>query len=192
MIKQTQHLCYIALGSNQNQPIKQVLQALQALNELSGCRLSKYSSLYSSPFLGNKHLPDVINAVSQLSTQLSPHALLKTLQSIERKQGRLATNQRWQSRTLDLDLLLYDNQVIEDKLLTIPHPEMHKRAFVLTPLSEINPQLILPNGEALQTLIERCPPTPLRCIKRFEDIELVSPEKGLFHDRLFKDDAQIN
>lgn len=155
------HLCYIALGSNLNNPVKQIQRALKELSQLHACHLRNYSSLYESPFLGNSALPDVINAVVALETNLSPHDLLDALLRLEKQHHRVRTTPCGQSRTLDLDILLYGERIIADEILTVPHPGMHNRRFVLVPLLEINPQLQLPNGETLSVLLNRCPETRL-------------------------------
>ena len=155
------HRVYVGLGSNLDNPIQQIKQALLALNQLPQTTLLTHSSLYHSAPLGPPQ-PDYINAVVALRTQLSPLALLNQLQLIETQQGRIRlAQQRWGPRTLDLDILLYDNKQSSDPVLTLPHPGLYQRTFVLYPLYECAPQLRLPNGQQLQDLIAAVPPQGL-------------------------------
>ncbi len=155
------HPVYIGLGSNLNNPNQQIKQALHHLKQLSSTHLLKHSSLYRSAPLGPPNQPDYINAVAVLQTGLAPLNLLYQLQLIEQKQGRIRTAQRWGARTLDLDILLYGNQQSQDPLLTLPHPGLYNRAFVLYPLYECVPDLCLPNGQLLTDLISNCCPDGL-------------------------------
>lgn len=138
--------CYIGLGSNLESPIKQINKALTALNELPKSQLIVHSSLYLSKPMGPKDQNDFINAVANLSTQLAPIELLDCLQQIELEQGRELCEENWGPRTLDLDILLYANQVINHPRLRIPHYGMKEREFVLIPLNEIAPELKLPDN----------------------------------------------
>lgn len=135
-------LVYIGLGSNLAAPIDQIRQALNELAMLPLSRLVASSSLYASRPVGPQDQPDFINAVAALKTRLSPLALLDQLQALE-QQHRRFRQRRWGPRTLDLDLLLYGNDHIDMPRLTVPHPQMTARAFVLTPLAEIAPSFIL-------------------------------------------------
>jgi 2-amino-4-hydroxy-6-hydroxymethyldihydropteridine diphosphokinase len=154
------HDVYIGLGSNLQQPQQQVQQALDALANLPLTQLHQQSALYQSQALtlpdDPKPQPDYVNAVVWLRTQLNPEILLDHLQAIEHAQGRQRGAQRWQARTLDLDILLYDDWVYASDRLLIPHPAMSQRAFVLYPLFDCNPQLVLPDGRILQTLLAKC------------------------------------
>ena len=127
---------FIGLGSNLNNPKKQVTQALEALNALPYTQVLKYSRLYQTQPVGPQDQPDFINAVALLETQLPPFLLLQHLQAIENKHQRVRLR-HWGERTLDLDILQYDNLVLNTPLLTLPHPEMHKRDFVQIPLNDI-------------------------------------------------------
>lgn len=147
-------IVYIALGSNLNMPIQQLNLAIQAMAELPDTEIKKVSSLYQSQPLGPQDQPDYVNAVACLETGLSPLALLDALQNIENEQGRIRLR-RWGERTLDLDILLYDNQIIHNERLTVPHYDMQNREFVIVPLYEISPELILPDGVSLQQLVKR-------------------------------------
>jgi 2-amino-4-hydroxy-6-hydroxymethyldihydropteridine diphosphokinase len=144
---------YVALGSNLDNPIKQVTNAFEALAEIADTQLLARSKLYKSSPMGPADQPDFINAVAALSTNLSALELLRALQSIEEQHGRQRTL-HWGPRTLDLDLLLYSNQVINSPSLTLPHPGLPERDFVLYPLAEIAPQLILPCGKTLTDLLQ--------------------------------------
>lgn len=149
------HLAYIGLGSNLNEPIQQILRACHALTQLPNTILQCHSSLYRSKPLANMPQPDYVNAVAVLQTELSPWELLQHLQQVENQQGRVRT-ERWGARTLDLDILLYDQLKLCEPLLTIPHLGMLQRAFVLYPLYECCPNLVLPNGCTLQEALSHC------------------------------------
>lgn len=161
----SEHRPYIGLGSNLNDPIEQVREALKALDSLDDCAVECCSPLYWSTAVGPGDQADYLNGVVRLQTRLSPHALLNRLRNIEDAQGR-TREIRWGARTLDLDLLLYDDIVIDRKDLTIPHPRLHKRNFVVYPLYDIAPTLRLPDGRALSELIEQLPRTGLRRLQR--------------------------
>lgn len=135
-------LAYIGLGSNLDNPITQVRQAISALATLPLSQLSGVSSLYASRPIGPQGQPDFINAVVALKTSLSPLALLDQLQSLEQRHRR-KRERHWGPRTLDLDLLLYNQQTITYPRLSVPHPHMHERAFVLAPLAELDATLTL-------------------------------------------------
>ncbi len=152
---------YVAVGSNLDDPVKQVLTARQALDFLPDTRLSQFSSLYVSSPMGPQDQPDYINAVAELETGLSPHSLLEQLQAVEHQQGRVRA-QHWGSRTLDLDILLYDDQHINTADLVIPHYGMTQRAFVLYPLFEIAAELDIPGHGSLKTLLAACPETGIK------------------------------
>jgi 2-amino-4-hydroxy-6-hydroxymethyldihydropteridine diphosphokinase len=145
-------LVYIGLGANLDQPQQQLEQALIELARLPNSALIAQSSLYHSKPVGPQDQPDYINAVALLDTQLEPLALLDALQQLEQDHGRLR-KRHWGERTLDLDIILIDDCVIESVRLTVPHPFAQQRSFVLFPLSEINSELIFPNGKALEELL---------------------------------------
>lgn len=148
---------YIALGSNQGGPEIQLRKAVIALSMLPLTRLDKVSSVYRSAAVGPGTQPDYFNAVARLQTELSAIALLDALQEIEREQGRIRSV-RWGPRTLDLDLLLYADETTTSPRLTVPHPRMQQRHFVLYPLREISSgDLVLPDGTRLRSLLEQCP-----------------------------------
>jgi 2-amino-4-hydroxy-6-hydroxymethyldihydropteridine diphosphokinase len=159
---------YIGIGGNLDDPVSQVRRALQALAALPACRRVAQSPLYrSAPVGGPPDQPDYINAVAALDTTLAPKSLLAALQALEEAQGRVRT-ERWGPRTLDLDLLLYDRLVSDDPLLTLPHPRLHQRAFVLYPLYDIAPDLAIPGRGPLAELLARC---PARAITRLDSAD---------------------
>ena len=150
-------LAYIGLGGNLGDVPACLERALKSLDGLPCCRLVGRSPFYRNAPLGRSDQPDYVNAVAALETDLKPHALLAELQRIESLEGRVR-EERWGPRTLDLDLLLYGDRRIDDSDLTVPHPGMPERAFVLYPLRDIDPGLVIPGLGELQPLIERCPP----------------------------------
>ncbi len=147
---------YIGLGSNLAEPIKQINLAIDALNALPDSAVIKQSSLYSSPPMGPQDQPDYVNAVVLIDTELSPHRLLDGLQSIEQQQGRIR-KRHWGERTIDLDILIYDDVVIDDERLHVPHPGIADRSFVLYPLAEIAPSIDIPILGNIRQLLENCP-----------------------------------
>ena len=147
---------YIALGSNLDKPQQQVLRAIIELEALPDTHVTAVSPWYSSLPMGPTDQPDYINGVAKLETTLPPLSLLKALQGIENAHHRVKL-EHWGSRTLDLDILLYGNEVIDLPELHIPHTGMATRNFVLFPLADIAPQLVLPDGIALAELLENCP-----------------------------------
>lgn len=148
---------YIGLGSNLDDPEGQLLQAIEALRSLPQSRLTAVSPLYRSRPMGPADQPDYVNAVAMIDTCLEPLPLLDALQAIELQQGRVRSGERWGPRTLDLDLLLYGAETIEHERLTVPHPGIKERLFVLRPLFDLAPELLLPDGSAVARLLEACP-----------------------------------
>lgn len=145
---------FVALGSNLSGeldcPASQVTRAFQSIEKLPKTKLIKTSGLYQSAPVGYdamqlESVPDFINAVAEISTQLSPEKLLEALLNIELEAGRERPFAN-APRVLDLDILLYDDLILHTKKLTLPHSRMHERAFVLLPLAEIAPDLVIPNG----------------------------------------------
>ncbi|HYD58112.1 MAG TPA: 2-amino-4-hydroxy-6-hydroxymethyldihydropteridine diphosphokinase [Burkholderiales bacterium] len=134
---------YVALGSNLQDPVRQVESALEELDRLPETRLVKRSSLYRTAPVGYAEQPDFVNAVAQLETRLPADRLLDQLQAVEARHGRTRSFPN-APRTLDLDLLLYGDLVLRSERLTLPHPRMRERDFVLIPLREIAPDLELP------------------------------------------------
>jgi len=145
-------IAYIGLGSNLSNPVKQVHQAIDQIKLLEQSSVTKLSSLYFSKPMGPQDQPDYINAVLSLNTSLSPIELLDSLQQIENFAGRIRKDERWGARVLDLDILLFDNLIINSERLVVPHYGLKLREFVLIPLSEISPNLTLPDGEKVSSL----------------------------------------
>jgi len=148
---------YIALGSNLAKPVDQVNCALEALAHMPRTKLVVCSAFYRSKPLGPQNQPDFLNAVVALDTELPPEDLLDCTQAIAQPQGRVRKLERWGPRTLDLDMLLYGDRVINTERLTVPHYDMKNREFMLYPLAEIAPELVFPDGESLQTVLTRVP-----------------------------------
>lgn len=153
---------YIGLGSNLDNPRRQVRSAIAQLAALPYTHLTVQSSLYCSEPMGPAEQPDYINAVAAIDTLLTPHALLDALLGIERLHGRVRSATRWGPRTLDLDILVYGDRVIDDVRLTVPHPGIAERPFVLHPLAEIAPEIEIPNKGPIRALIAACPTGGLR------------------------------
>ncbi|MBL1319743.1 MAG: 2-amino-4-hydroxy-6-hydroxymethyldihydropteridine diphosphokinase [Methylophaga sp.] len=146
---------FIGLGSNLADPIEQVITAIEALQSIPETKLVAQSSLYASPPMGPQDQPDYINAVVELSTELSAHKLLDQLQVIEQQQGRVRLR-HWGERTLDLDIIVYGEQVIDDERLHIPHKGLADRSFVLYPLAEIATNLTIPKFGNIADLVQNC------------------------------------
>jgi 2-amino-4-hydroxy-6-hydroxymethyldihydropteridine diphosphokinase len=138
-----------------------VRRAIDALGALPGTRLAAASSLYRTAPVGYADQPDFVNAVAALDTELSPRGLLDGLLAIERDAGR-ERSFRNAPRTLDLDLLLYGDATLEDDVLTVPHPRMHERAFVLAPLAEIAPDAEIPGRGSAAACAARLPDQGVR------------------------------
>lgn len=144
-------LAYIAIGSNLASPLEQVNAALKALDDIPDSHIITVSSFYRTPPLGPQDQPDYLNAAVALETSLAPEALLNHTQRIELQQGRVRKAERWGPRTLDLDIMLFGNQVINTERLTVPHYDMKNRGFMLWPLFEIAPTWVFPDGETLHS-----------------------------------------
>ncbi|MBT4164134.1 MAG: 2-amino-4-hydroxy-6-hydroxymethyldihydropteridine diphosphokinase [Porticoccaceae bacterium] len=153
-------MVYIGLGSNlsgtMGGPKEQLEQALKALENHSQITLVNVSSNYKTKAIGPGSQPDYINAAALIKTQLEPLALLDQLQLIEQKHER-ERSIHWGARTLDLDMLMYGTLTIEMPRLTIPHPRIRDRAFVLAPLLDLDPNLSLPEGQSIAKLLANCP-----------------------------------
>jgi 2-amino-4-hydroxy-6-hydroxymethyldihydropteridine diphosphokinase len=148
---------YLGLGSNLSDPRRQLQQAISALEGIPKTRVLAVSSLYRSRPMGPQDQPEYINAVAGLETDLEPEALLDALQAIEHDQGRVR-GRHWGARTLDLDILLYGDEVISTERLSVPHPGLHQREFVLYPLYELAPDLVIPERGPVSSLYRRCDP----------------------------------
>lgn len=157
---------FIGLGSNIDSPKQHVIQALQEIHQTTEIFIQACSHLYESLPMGPQDQPNYINAVCKISTSLSPIALLDKLQEIENLHKRVRTNERWGPRTLDADILMYNQAKIDEPRLKLPHYGMHERQFVLIPMFEIQPDLIMPDGRSLAAWINQC---ELSGLKRLED-----------------------
>ena len=148
-------LAYITIGSNLASPLEQVNAAVQALGEIPQSRLVQVSAFYRTPPLGPQDQPDYLNAAVVLETSLDAETLLDNTQRIELQQGRQRKAERWGPRTLDLDIMLFGDEVINTDRLTVPHYDMKNRGFMLWPLWEVAPELTFPNGESLQAILQQ-------------------------------------
>ncbi|MDE2139401.1 MAG: 2-amino-4-hydroxy-6-hydroxymethyldihydropteridine diphosphokinase [Gammaproteobacteria bacterium] len=154
---------YIGLGANLNDPAAQLRAAFAELAQLPDTRVTSQSRCYLSKPLGPKDQPDYLNAVAALETRLGPQALMRHLLAIEARHGRQRSpDSRWGARSLDLDLLVYDALVLHTGELTLPHPELHKRSFVLYPLAELAPDLVIPGHGPVRVLREHCSSPAIR------------------------------
>lgn len=150
-------IAYVGLGGNLDNPAAQLRRALAELTALPDTNVLEHSRLYRSKPLGPQNQPDYLNAVAALQTRLEAPVLMHHLQDIERQHGRRRSREnRWGPRTLDLDLLVYADLSLQTPELTLPHPELHKRSFVLYPLAELAPQLVIPGHGTVRQLCERC------------------------------------
>ena len=145
-------IAFIGLGSNLDSPRQQIITAIQSLEEIKSTRVLSSSSLYKSKPLGPQDQDDYINAVVKLETNLEAIDLLDCLQKIENDHGRVR-NEHWGPRTLDLDILMYGDEIIENDRLTIPHSEIVNRSFVLIPMAEIDSACVIPGKGLLSDLI---------------------------------------
>lgn len=156
---------YIGLGSNLADPLEQVKTAISNLQLLPDTQLLTWSALYASPPMGPQDQPDYINAVAAIETALTADQLLNALQDIEHQQGRIR-HRHWGERTIDLDVLLYGQNEIDELRLQVPHPGIALRAFVLYPLAEIAPDLNIPNAGKIEYLLQHCPRNGLRKLEK--------------------------
>ena len=148
-------IAYVGLGSNLDEPSQRVGEALACIAGLQRTRLLAASSYYRCKPWGILEQPDFINAVVRIETCLDPQALLAGLLTIERNAGRIRNAERWGPRRIDLDLLLYGDQQIEQDGLQVPHPRIAERAFVLLPLAELDPMFALPGQGRIADLLPR-------------------------------------
>lgn len=155
---------YIGLGSNLENPVAQLDRAIDALKKHDDLKNLRVSSIYGSKPVGPQDQPDYINAIASFDTALSPIELLDLLQSIEQSQRRVR-ERHWGPRTLDLDLLLYGQQTIQLPRLTVPHPFMLERGFVIKPLSDLAPDMLLANGKTVTEQLQQLDTSDLVFIK---------------------------
>jgi len=148
-------IAYIGVGSNLEEPLRQCRMALQNIAALNDTRLLRASSFYRTEPVGVSEQDAFVNAVAEIRTELLPRTLLGALKTIEQQMGR-RESLRWGPRIIDLDILLYDRDIVKEEDLIIPHPEFHKRRFVLAPLCEISSYVIHPAfGISMQGLLIR-------------------------------------
>ena len=158
-------LAWVGLGANLGRPEQTLAQALIALQALPHTRLVAVSPGYWTEPWGVPDQPEFLNAVACLNTELEPVELLRALLAIEAGLGRKRNGERWGPRELDLDLLLVDDQEIEESELSLPHPRLHERAFVLVPLADLAPDLEIPGHGSVSELIEALPEEELDGIR---------------------------
>ena len=159
--------CYIGLGSNLNRPLQQLNDAKDNIAKEPEITILQCSSIYQSKALtlDNEPQNDYLNAVLEIKTELSAERLLDALQNIEKEQGR-TREKRWGARTIDLDILLYGNQIIASERLCVPHNEIEKRNFVLLPLSQLSEDLNIPGKGVLKKLLEN---TAIQALKKVSE-----------------------
>ncbi|WP_462152067.1 2-amino-4-hydroxy-6-hydroxymethyldihydropteridine diphosphokinase [Pseudoalteromonas xiamenensis] len=151
------NLVYIGLGANLNDPVAHLQGAIRALQAHNEVRDVVVSPFYASKPMGPQDQPDYVNAVASFTTALSPDATLDVLQQIELDYGRVRKDERWGPRTLDLDILLFNQDVLETERLTVPHYGMKVREFVIYPLFDIAPELVMPCGTRIADLKQHVP-----------------------------------
>lgn len=146
-------IAYIGLGSNLEQPYQQIKKAIIALNNLAGTKVKTDSGYYKSRPMGPEDQPDYVNAVVELETVIGVIKLLEHCQLIEKQQDRIKTR-HWGERTIDLDILLYDDQQIKTQELCVPHPGICQRDFVYLPLLKIKPDIKIPGTGLLNNMVK--------------------------------------
>lgn len=157
------HVAFVGLGSNLGNdrngifesPKQQLLNAIQSIDNQTTINLLRTSPFYQTQAIGPGDQPDYINAAIKIETSLSAHQLLQALQSIENQQGRVR-KERWGARTLDLDILVFDQLIENSEQLILPHPRAHERAFVLAPLNDLDPNLVIPKRGNISSLLANC------------------------------------
>jgi 2-amino-4-hydroxy-6-hydroxymethyldihydropteridine diphosphokinase len=157
------HVAFIGLGSNLGNernsifegPKQQLLNAIQSIDNQTTIHLISTSYFYQTEAIGPGDQPDYINAAIKIETSLSANQLLLALQNIENQQGRVR-KERWGARTLDLDILIFDQLIENSEQLTLPHPRAHERAFVLAPLKDLDANLVIPKRGNISNLLAKC------------------------------------
>lgn len=155
-------IAYIGLGSNIEQPETQLHKALLNIQAHEQISIQLCSHSYASAPMGPKNQPDYVNAVCKITTSLTPIELLDALQHIENQHGRKRSGERWGPRTLDLDILLFNNLTMDNDRLTLPHYGMAQREFVMVPLFEIEPDMIMNDGKTISSWVAQCSFASLR------------------------------
>lgn len=144
---------WIGLGANLQQPLVQLQEAIRRIASAADIEILSTSSFYRTPPWGDKQQDDFINAVVLLETALQPLDLLHQLQAIENDMGRVRKGRQWGPRLIDIDILLYEQLEIDSEELTVPHPHMHERAFVLLPIAELDPTIEIPGKGGVDALL---------------------------------------
>ena len=135
--------CYLGLGSNLGDKHEFITKAINQISKFKNTEITRTSSMITTKPYGKTDQPDFLNCIIELDTDILPEELLKKCLDIENQLGRIR-NEKWGPRTIDIDLLFYEDKIINTKLLVLPHPELHKREFVLTSLNELCPNLVHP------------------------------------------------
>ncbi len=165
--------CYLSLGSNLGDRAAHLAEALRRLHSHPRLQVCEVSSVYETDPIGPPEQPDFYNIVAQVQATCAAKELLEIVQQIEEEMGRVRT-QRWGRRSIDIDILLYGKQTIDTPRLQVPHPQMMQRQFVLVPLAEIAPDLVLPDGHTAAQAARPADPTV-----RALDMQLPTGEAGL-------------
>ncbi|VFP85975.1 2-amino-4-hydroxy-6-hydroxymethyldihydropteridine diphosphokinase [Candidatus Erwinia haradaeae] len=147
------HRVYLSLGSNLSHPLQQIKNALNKVASIQKSNIVSTSLFYETPSYGLTNQPHFYNIAVALDTYLDPEELLNSTKDIEIKQGRIRSELRWGARIIDIDIMLFNNITLKTPELTIPHYDMHNRAFMLIPLLEIAPKICLPNGQKLSAIL---------------------------------------
>lgn len=155
-------LVYIGLGSNLGNRSSHILRGCKNIDLLDSCRLIQMSSIYETPPMGPQNQADFLNAVCSVHCNVEPLVLLEALKAIEREHGRVASKERWTARPLDLDILLYGQRQVLSSRLCIPHAGITDRSFVLWPLAELDPDLVIPGRGVVSDWRQYCEPAGIR------------------------------
>lgn len=165
------HSAVLALGSNLGDRLTALQDALDALRAAPGVAVSGVSPVYETDAVGGPDQPRYLNAVLVVRTSLDPHALLAQAHSVERQLGR-SRDVRWGPRTIDVDLIAVDDQILDDPLVTLPHPRVHLRAFVLAPWRDVEPSAVVPGHGPVAELLHH---VDTRGVRRRDDLGLAVP-----------------
>ncbi len=155
---------FIALGSNLENPKEQVKNGILSIKKINGIKILSESNLYETPPVGILDQPNFVNAVIKIHSDLNPYKLLDKLLKIEHIAGRIRVGKNG-PRILDLDILLFNDLILNGKNLTIPHPRMHERLFVLMPLKDIDENIVIPNHGAIKHIINKLAPENINRIE---------------------------
>ncbi|VFP80373.1 2-amino-4-hydroxy-6-hydroxymethyldihydropteridine diphosphokinase [Candidatus Erwinia haradaeae] len=160
------HRAYLSLGSNLDSPPRQINNALKRVASIQKSYIVSTSLFYETPSYGPINQPNFFNVAVSLDTHLDPEALLSNIQDIEKKQGRIRSVEKWGARIIDIDIMLFDNITLKTPQLTIPHYDMHNRAFMIIPLLEIAPKICLPNGQKLSSILNNLDYNAIKDIRK--------------------------